>query len=236
MAVNGAVRLILRQEPHLPVAAGIALDRGLVPQQGHHDLAVVSGLLLAHHHQIVRQNACVEHGLPPNPEGKILAAVAAGVEGQVVLDALLRQNGGTCGHRPHNGDLVLLRQRLRQGQRPALAGPLADDPQLLHVFQVKMDGGGGFQPHGVPNFPHGGGIALRPDGLGDIVIDPLLHLRELYHVRRLLRLHKVFHSIPYILSVCNRCSMDFSEFFRAKREFPLEIPWTIWYDGLYFEE
>ena len=30
--------------------------------------------------------------------------------------------------------------------------------------------------------------------------------------------------------------MDFPEFFRAKREFPLEIPWTIWYDGLYYEE
>ena len=108
--------------------------------------------------------------------------------------------------RPHNGDLVLLRQRLRQGQRPALAGPLADDPQLLHVLQVKMDGGGGFQPHGVPNFPHGGGIALRPDGLGDIVIDPLLHLRELY-----LSLIHILGSGPY------RYAKDESGVYLARR-------------------
>jgi len=61
------------------------LKAGVAAGQAHHIF-----LIRRKHHQIVRQNACVEHGLPPNPEGKILAAVAAGVEGQVVLDARFR--------------------------------------------------------------------------------------------------------------------------------------------------
>ena len=39
-AVDGRIGVVLRQEPHPAVAPGQALDRGLVPQQGHHDLPI----------------------------------------------------------------------------------------------------------------------------------------------------------------------------------------------------
>ena len=78
-------------------------------------------LLLVYHHQIARQDTGVEHGLTPYPQRKILAVPSAGIEGQVIFNALLRQNRRSRRHRSHNGDssgrrLYLLR-RLRSNGR-----------------------------------------------------------------------------------------------------------------------
>ena len=124
--VDGLIGRVFRQKPDFSPLPLQALHRGLVPQQGHHDLAVVGGGLLVHHHQVVRQDAGIQHRFAPDPQGEILPVPAAGVEGQVILDALLGQNGGPGGHIAHNGHLVLL-GRLRQGQGTALSGLLADD-------------------------------------------------------------------------------------------------------------
>lgn len=138
------------RSPHLPVAAGIALDRGLVPQQGHHDLAVVSGLLLRTTTRSSGRIPALSMDSPRTRRAKYWAAVAG---------RRRRSGSPRCTPPPEWGYLRppspqwgsgSLRQRLRQGQRPALAGPLADDPQLLHVLQVKMDGRGGFSPTASP--------------------------------------------------------------------------------------
>lgn len=51
--VNRGVGVIFpRQQPDMAALAGKALDCGLIVNHGHHDLALVTGLLLAHYHQI----------------------------------------------------------------------------------------------------------------------------------------------------------------------------------------
>ena len=135
------------------------------------------------HHQISGENPGVEHGLAPDPQGEILPLPASGVKGKVVLDALLRQDGASRGHVAHNGHPVLGSGKLGQGDGPALPGALGDDPGLLQVLQVEMDGGGGFQSHCVTDFPDGGRIALGLDAGDNVVIDLLLHMGEIRHNR-----------------------------------------------------
>ena len=114
--------------------------------------------LLMHHHQITGQDAGIQHGLTPHPQGKILPLPSVGVEGQVVLDALLSQDGCAGGHRAHDGDAAHGHLRLRRGrvgrrrsrcggrcalqrrqrQGAALAGPLGQDAHLLHMLQMKV--------------------------------------------------------------------------------------------------
>ena len=137
----------------VPAAEG--LDGGLVLEEGHHDVAVAEGLLLVDHHVVPGKDAGVEHGLAPDPEGKVLPGEAAGVEGEVVLDVLLGQDGGTGGHVAHHGDLVFgglggAAAALRGGKAsghgdgPGLALGLGDDAGLLQALEVEVDGGGGF--------------------------------------------------------------------------------------------
>ena len=196
-AINRAVCFVFRQEPDLPVAAGETLHCGLVLQQRHHDLAVLSGFLLVDHYQITGENACVQHGLAPNTQGEKLPVPTLGVEGDIIVNALLRQDGCTGGHiaqyrYPAGSIGCLLHRRdllrdgggirpLHQGQGPALAPVLAQVAQLLQMLNMKMHGGGGLQPHGLADFPDGGRIALVADKGRDIVVDSLLHGGQFLH-------------------------------------------------------
>ena len=71
-AVNGGICLILRQQPYLTAFQRQALDRRLVIDQSHHNLTVLRSGLAVNHHQVAGQDACVQHGLAPDPQGKIL--------------------------------------------------------------------------------------------------------------------------------------------------------------------
>ena len=174
----------------MTVPAAQGLHGGLILKQSHHDLSAVGLLLAVDHHQIVRENAGPHHGLAPDLQGKMLAAESLGIKCQVVLNALLRQNGGTGGHISHHRDPVcpgagLLRHRSagrsREGDGPGLALRLDDHARLLQALQMKVDGGGGLQSHGRADLPHGGGIpVLRGEGL-DEIIDLLLLWGEVSH-------------------------------------------------------
>ena len=103
--VNRGVGVIFRQQPDMAALAGKALDCGLIVDHGHHDLTLVTGLLLAHYHQIAGQNSGVQHGFSPDPQRKVCVAEATGIKGQVILNTFLRQNGAAGSHISHNGDL-----------------------------------------------------------------------------------------------------------------------------------
>ena len=151
-----------------------------------------------YHHQIAGQDTGVQHGLTPDPQGEILPLPPVGVKGQVVLDALLRQNRRTGSHRTHDGNAAHRRLRLlryggrrggragtlQRGQRQsaALSGALGQNAQLLHVLQMKVNGGRGAQTHSLADLPHRGGISLLPCGLRDVIVDLLLHFGQLCHV------------------------------------------------------
>ena len=85
-----------------------------------------------------------------------------GVEGEVFLDMLLGQDGGTRRHVAHQGHLVLPARRLaaHNGDGPGLALRLGDVARLPEALQVEMDGGGGFQVYRLGDLPHGGGVAV----------------------------------------------------------------------------
>ena len=109
----------------------------------------------------------------------MLAAESLCVKGEVVLDALLRQNGGAGSHAAYHWDPVrpgvgFLRHcpvgRGREGDGPGLALSFDDQTCLFQPFQMKVDGGGGLQPHGRADLPHRGGITvLRSEGLDEII-------------------------------------------------------------------
>ena len=134
--------------PHSPAAAiptafqRQALDRCLVIDQSHHNLTVLRSGLAVNHHQVAGQDACVQHGLAPDPQGKILPGPTGGIEGQIVLDTLLRQNGAAGRHIAHHWDLIFRLRRFPQRDGAALAGALFNDACLLKPFEVKMDCGG----------------------------------------------------------------------------------------------
>ena len=97
--------------------------------------------------KVVRQDADAEHRLAAHTQGKILVIVPAGVERQVVLDALLRQNWVTGGDIAEDWHLTAARGKLvdldglRRGGNglrllferdgAALACALFDKPHLL---------------------------------------------------------------------------------------------------------
>ena len=172
---------------------GEALDGGLIVDHGHHDLALVGGGLTADHHQIPVEDAGVDHGVAPDPEGEVVPTMATGVKGQVILDTLLGQDRRAGGHVAHDGDavrLLPLRQRggfrglLDQADGPALAGADLDVAHLRQVLQVEVHRGGGAQAHGLADLPHGGGVALGLDGGHQVVIDLLLHFGQTPHLPR----------------------------------------------------
>ena len=167
----------------MAVLAAEGLHRGLVLKEGYHDLAAVGILLAVHHHQIVGQDARVEHGLTPDPQGKVLPGLSAGVEGEVVLNTLLGQDGGPGRHAAHHGHPARPAVQLlghgtghgaAHGDGPCLALRLGDEALLLQPLQMEVDGGGGFQPHRLANLADRGGVAVvRLEG-DDIVVDLLL--------------------------------------------------------------
>ena len=155
-------------------------------------LAVVGRGLLADDHQVPGQNARVLHGVTPHPQSKICAAVAAHVEGQVVLDALLGQNGRAGGHIAHDGHPVhpflpfskgrglpfVHRRVLQIAQRPdgaAFAGAFFDIALVGQIFQVEVNGGRRFQAHRIADLAHGRRISLLFDALNDVAVDLHLH-------------------------------------------------------------
>ena len=109
-----------------------------------------------------------------------------GVEGEVVLDALLSQNGTAGCHIAHDGHPVRRFLRLRDGRRggmgqgdgPPFSRTDLDESGIRQLFQMEVNGGGGPQAHGLADLPDRRGIPLRLDTGGNIIIDPLLHDRK----------------------------------------------------------
>ena len=107
---------------------------------------------------------------------------ALGVKGQVILHTLLGQNGRAGGHAAHHGHLVLFGLALvGDGDGAGLARGLGDQPGALQSFQVKMDGGRGFQAHILADLPDGRGIAVLIGEGDDIIVDLLLFCGKLFH-------------------------------------------------------
>ena len=116
----------------------------------------------------------------------MLPCQSSGVKGQIVLNALLGQNGGSGGHTAHHRHLVgLLSRRLRRarvwaadGNGTGLSLGLGDQPRRLQPLQVEVDGGGGLEPHVLPDLPDRRGVAVLSGEGDDIVVDLLLLGRE----------------------------------------------------------
>lgn len=87
----------------------------------------------------------------------MLSGESLGVKGEVVLNAFLGKDWGAGGHIAQDRDLVgvgilLLCRRAQgnagQGNSPGLALCFDNNSGLFQTLHVKMDSGGGLQPHG----------------------------------------------------------------------------------------
>ena len=141
---------------------GGSLGRRLLMTVGNvmrdHDLPVLREVLAVDDDKVVRQDADAEHRLAAHTQGEILVIVPAGVERQVVLDALLRQNRVTGGNIAEDRHLTAARGKLvdldglrRNGNGlqllferdgTALARALLNEPHLLQVLDMEVDRGG----------------------------------------------------------------------------------------------
>ena len=136
-----------------------------------------------YHHQVIGQDAGVEHRLPPDPQGKELILLPAAIKGQIVVNALLGQDRRTRRHVAQDGDAVVFLRllRSREDDGPALEVPLLDQALLLKPLQVKVDRRGRLQPHSLADLPHRGGVPLLRDHCLQILINPVCHLRLFWH-------------------------------------------------------
>ena len=157
-AVDGLVVGVCGHEPDLAALALERFDRRLVTKQRDHDLPVLREVLAVDDDKVVRQDADAEHRLAAHTQGEILVIVPAGVERQVVLDALLRQNRVTGGNIAEDRHLAAARGKLvdldglrRNGNGlqllferdgTALARALLNEPHLLQVLDMEVDRGG----------------------------------------------------------------------------------------------
>ena len=155
-----------------------------------------------HDHKVARQDAEAQHRLAAHAQGKVFALPSAGIEGQIVLDALLREDRAAGRHVPDDRHLRRLRRRkhdglllLRPGLRlggfgrlavhrnngAALERTLFNVAQLREVLQVKMHRRRGFEPHCVADVADRRRVAvLRQIGKQKLV-DSLLHLGPFAH-------------------------------------------------------
>ena len=85
-----------------------------------------------------------------------------------------------CGNISHDGDAVAF-ALAGEDDGPALEIALFDQSPLLKPFEVEMNGGGGFQPHGFADLAHRGGIALLGNDFLKILIDLVCHVGSLWH-------------------------------------------------------
>ena len=71
-----------------------------------------------------------------------------------------------------------------------------------------MHRGWGFQSHGLADLPHRGGIPLVLNGLGDVVVDLLLHFGQLGHDVR-----SFTGYFPYYIILKSGLQQMFDDFF-----------------------
>src|SRR4051812_12588886 len=85
-------RIVLGLQAHMVVLAEEPLDRRLLTDQGHDDLAVGRRVLLADDHHVVREDARLDHRVPAHTQ-EILALLPTGDlrDLHVLLDVLLGQ-------------------------------------------------------------------------------------------------------------------------------------------------
>src|SRR5579875_1750634 len=67
-AADGGHGRVLRLQPNVVLLAEEPLDRGLLPEQGHHDVAVVGRRLRADDEVVAFIDARLDHAVAPDPQ------------------------------------------------------------------------------------------------------------------------------------------------------------------------
>ena len=152
------------------------LDGGFVLDQCNNDLAVVGNGGLAGDDDITVENAGIDHTLAFDMQGEqLVGLIAVGTEGNVALDLLHSEDGLTGGNgaeqRNIEGLVVLIRSKTDGTVQILTAG---EQTFFLQLFEVTMDGGGGFDGEIGANLPDRRRYALG-DTLVDLVKDLLFH-------------------------------------------------------------
>src|SRR5579875_1648940 len=141
---DGGHGRVLRLQPNVVLLAEEPLDRGLLPEQGHHDVAVVGRRLRADDEVVAFIDARLDHAVAPDPqdEGPVLPDEVAG-EREDVLHVLLGEQRLARGNAPEDGHVDdtlrgMARLVLEELDRPGLARIPPDEPLLLQRGQVAV--------------------------------------------------------------------------------------------------
>src|SRR6266550_324266 len=163
-----------------------ALDCGVAFDQGDHDGAVGSLVLGADEHQVVIEDAGVDHAVAANPEQEVAVLRQVGREQDVVFDVLLRQDRAPGGHVAHDGDrdgVAPLLGDLRVGDqldRARLAGVALDQAAPLELVEVVVDGRARAQADRLADLAHARRVVADLGHVPDVVEDLVLPFGELF--------------------------------------------------------
>jgi len=150
-----------------------ALDGGFFIDEGHDDVVVLSGILLADEDEVFFTDPGAVHGIAGGPEEEVVEPGSGQLRGdvEVGLDILDGEEGDAAGGGAEEGNfdggaaLIGGGRGFRGGGQLEAAFSGADE---VSGFDEAVDellaGAGGFISHGGGEFPDGGGAALMEEG------------------------------------------------------------------------
>ena len=161
------------------------LHRGLLVDHRHHDLAVFRHRGALHHHNVAVLNMGADHTVTSHMEGKQLLPRPSAEHRNILLNMLGSKNGHTGSHRAQQRHLGHLGRTAGQSNGALAVGVPLNAAHTLQFVQIVLHGGGGAEPHGVTDLPHGGRHAPLVQGALNIAQNLLLHPADSFHVRDL---------------------------------------------------
>src|SRR2546430_850367 len=162
------------------------LDRGVAFDQGDDDRAVGSLVLGTDEHQVVVEDAGVDHAVATNPEQEVAILRQIGRKQDVVFDVLLRQDRAPGGHIAddrHGDSVAPLLGDLGVGDqlnRARLAGVTLDQSAALELVEVVVDGRARAQTDRLADLAHARRVVADLGHVPDVVEDLVLPFGELF--------------------------------------------------------
>src|SRR3954452_18371656 len=199
VTVDRLIRVVVRQQPHVPVLALERLDRSLTVEHRRHDLAVLGAGLLTYDHVVAVADRRIDHRVTGDLEQEEGAVADEALrERHDLLDALLGQDRATGGdpadHRNVRGgghriayaglinalDLVGSEHR----ERSWAVGVALEEALLLQDAELVGNRGRTGEAHTLADLAHARGISAPLNGVADHCEHPLLPRRQATGVRR----------------------------------------------------
>src|SRR5947209_1139079 len=177
---------VFRDQLDVAVAPFEPLDGGIAVDQRDHDRSIGRFVLRPDQHQVVIENAGVDHAVAAHPEQEIAFLGQLGREQDVVLDVLLcqdrapRRHVADDGYRDGGPPLLVQLGILDDLHGARLARVALDQAPALQLVEVVVDGRARAQADRLADLAHAGRVVPGLGDGADVVEDPGLPFSEVF--------------------------------------------------------